>query len=225
MGFQESVEKSLEEISRFFESAPSFSKSVMVDTNTGEVNFGEWESIIPPAELAKHNSPHGRVPGVAITGLEEGALPRNWGEALTEFMVDYSLEALRQNMTPATLLEPVYALGIYLKAMQDGGVIKDYIIHFDEANSTHLSGAIGYICRIQPADDREHSDSWWRRCWETFIAFLREPRVAARLAELIREAGPQAVPWAKDAAELAKELSKLLTDKGLLNEPPLARPV
>lgn len=224
MGFQESVEKSREEISRFFESAPSLSNRVMVNTNTGEISVGEWESIVPPAEAAKLASTHSR-PGVTITGLEDGALPGNWAEALNEFMVDCSLEAMRRQMTPETLLEPVYALGIYLKALQDGGIVKDYIVQFDESTSTHLSGAIGYICRIQPADGREYSDSWWRRCWEIFLAFLREPRVAARIAELIREAGPQAVPWAKDVVELMKELSKLLTDQGLLSEPPLARPV
>ena len=225
MGFQESVEKSLEEISRLFESAPSLSKTVMINANTGEISVGEWESTVPPAEAAKRAAKHSRRPGVTITGLEEGALPGNWAEALNKFMVDCSLEAMRRQMTPETLLEPVYALGIYLKALQDGGVVKDYIVQFDESTSSHLSGAIGYICRIQPADGREYSDSWWRRCWEAFLAFLREPRVASRLAELIREAGPQAVTGAKDAVELVKELLKLLTDQGLLSEPPLARPV
>lgn len=223
MGLQESLEKSQGEISRFFESAPSISIGLMLDTNTGKVGF-EPRTIIPPAELAKPAPTLDRAP-VAFNGSWEGALPANWEESIKEFGFCLMEESLGLSMTPETLLKPVYALGIYFQALRDGGVIKDFIIQFDESTSSHRHGTMNYSCQVEPVGDRGYDASLLRRCWDTFIAFLREPRVAARLAELIREFGPQAIQGAKDAADLAGELLKLFAAKGLLNEPPLTRPV
>lgn len=224
MGLQESLEKSQEEISRFFESAPSISIGLMLDTNTGKVDFDEPHTIIPPAELAKP-APAPGSPLIKFNGSWGSALPANSEERFREMADFLALETLHRPLTPELLLTNVCTLGVYFQALQDCDVIKDFIIQFDESTSSHRHGTINYSCQVEPAGDLEYDDSWLRRCWDTFIAFLREPRVAARLAELIREAWPQAIPVAKDFIELVSELLKLFVAKGLLNEPPLTRPV